>query len=175
MIIGFHGPAFSGKDTAASSIKELHKDTDIFAFAQPLKEASKILFNFTNDQLYDPVIKEKMDERWNKSPRQILQWLGTDVLRKHINEEFFIMNMKQRIANSKAKYIVISDVRFPNEAEFVRSLGGKVIQITRSNSKTTEHNTHITEQCLPSELIDMVVLNDGTKEEFQHKIKQLQI
>ena len=88
-IIGLTGVAGAGKDSAALAIKESEPTTDIFPFAGPLKEACKILFNFSHEQLHDPIIKEVHDKRWNKTPREILQWLGTDVLRTHINQDFF--------------------------------------------------------------------------------------
>jgi hypothetical protein len=170
-IIGFHGPAFSGKDTAASAIKKTYPDTEVFAFAGPLKEACKILFNFSDAQLYDPILKEQIDKRWGKSPRQILQWLGTDILRNMINEDFFIMNMRQRIEDSEADNIVISDVRFDNEAEFIRSLEGKVVKIERNGAKTTEHSGHITEKGISPNLINAIVKNDTSIEEFQNRIQ----
>jgi hypothetical protein len=169
-IIGFHGIAGAGKDTAALAIKELEPSTDVFAFAGPLKEACKILFNFSHDQLHHPVIKEEMDERWEKSPRQILQWLGTDILRENINQDFFVMNMKQRIDSSEAEYIIISDVRFDNEAEFIRSLGGKVIKIERNNGKTTKHSEHVTEKGISTNLIDAVIENNASIQEFKTNV-----
>lgn len=170
-IIGFHGLAFSGKDTAALAIKSLEPNTDLFAFASPLKEACKILFNFTYEQLHDPIMKEKIDECWGKSPRQIMQWLGTDILRTHINQDFFVMNMKQKIESSKANYIVVSDIRFDNEAEFIKAMGGKVIKIIRSDAKTTDHSEHITEKGISSDLIDTIIENNGSIEEFQNTVK----
>lgn len=173
-IIGVTGIAGSGKDTFALAIKESEKNTDVFAFAGPLKEACKILFNFSHGQLHDPILKEVHDERWDKSPRQILQWLGTDILRTHINQDFFVLNMKQRIDASKADYIIISDVRFDNEAEFIRSLGGKVIKIERNmdanDGKTTKHSGHITEKGISKHLIDAVIENNGSIEEFQNRV-----
>jgi len=176
-IIGFHGIAGAGKDTAAFAIKELEPSTDIFAFAGPLKEACKILFNFTNDQLYDQIIKEEIDERWKKSPREILQWLGTDILRENIDQDFFVMNMKQRIESSKADYILISDVRFDNEAEFIRSLGGKIIKIERdmgksskNKGKTTKHSGHITEKGISPHLIDSIIQNNESIKEFKTNV-----
>jgi len=172
-IIGFHGPAFSGKDSAALVIKELYPNTDIFAFASPLKEACKILFNFSHDQLHNPIIKETVDERWNRSPREIFQWLGTDILRQQINQDFFVMNMKQRIEDSKADYIIVSDIRFDNEAELIRSLGGKVIGIERTGAKTTKHSGHITEKGISPELIDAVIENNSSIEEFKNRVKMV--
>lgn len=166
-IIGLTGIAGSGKDLFASIVKELEPNTDIFPFAGPLKDASKILFNFSNDQLYDPVVKEELDERWGKSPRQVLQWLGTDILRNQVNQDFFLMNMKQRIDSSKADLIIITDIRFDNESEFIRSLGGKVVKIIRPNAKTTAHSGHITEQGISPKLVDTVVMNEGSIEEYK--------
>jgi hypothetical protein len=171
-IIGLCGAAYSGKDTAALAISELDPElSEIFAFAGPLKDACKSLFNFTHEQLYDQDLKEKVDDRFHKSPRQILQWLGTDILRNQINQDFFIMNMKQRIENSKANCIIISDVRFDNEAKFIKSLGGKIIKINRINGKTSEYSEHVTENGISSNLIDIIFYNDETLENFQKTIK----
>ncbi len=177
-IIGITGIAGSGKDTFANTIKESEPNTDVFAFAGPLKEACKILFNFSHNQLHHPIVKEEIDERWERSPRQILQWLGTDILRTHINEDFFVLNMKQRIDSSKADYILISDVRFDNEAEFIRSLGGKIIKIIGEGSETTKHSGHITEKGISFHLIDAIVANrkdpenkEKSIEEFQNRVK----
>jgi hypothetical protein len=173
MIIGFHGIAGSGKDTAAISISKHQNNVEIMAFAKPLKDACKILFNFTDSQLYDPIKKEEVDPVWEKSPRKILQWLGTDILREHINKEFFTINMKQRIEESEAEFIVISDVRFDNEAELIKGLGGYIINIVRENATTTQHSSHVTEQGITPDLIDHTITNDGTLEEFHNKVGRL--
>jgi hypothetical protein len=169
-IIAITGIACAGKDTAANIIKETNENTDIFSFAGPLKDACKILFNLSQAQLHDPVVKEEHDDRWNRSPREIFQWLGTDILREQINKDFFIMNMQQRIESSKADYIIISDVRFENESKFIRSLGGKIIKIIRPDAKTTKHNNHITEQGIPDNLVDAVILNSDSIEEFKKTV-----
>jgi len=173
MIIGFTGIAGSGKDTAAALIAKRLGKIEILAFAKPLKDAAQILFNFTDDQLHDPVKKEEIDPRWGKSPRKIFQWLGTDILREHIDKDFFIINMRQKIENSNADFIVVTDVRFPNEAELIRSMGGKVIKIVRPDATTTEHSSHITEQGIPESLVDKIIINDGTIEDFNDEIMEL--
>lgn len=173
LIIGFHGRAGAGKDTAADSVDDAIK----LAFVKPLKDAAKILFNFTDEQLYDNKLKEVIDKKWNNSPREILQWLGTDVLRNDISEDFFLIHMKQRIENVYDIYdiIIISDCRFPNEAEFIRNIGGVVIEITRddANEGGTEHSEHISEQKLPRDLVDYVIENNGTKDELFKKVNDL--
>lgn len=170
MIIGLTGKAGVGKDLFSELIKKHLDSAESFAFAKPIKEAAKILFNFTDEQLYDQIKKEEIDIRWKKSPRQILQWLGTDILREHIDQDFFIKCIKQKIENSDKNFIIVTDVRFPNEAEFIRSMDGKVVKIIRPNAVTTEHNGHITEQGIADKLIDEIIINDGTIEDFENKI-----
>lgn len=181
VIVGFHGRAGSGKDTAAEGFdKFLISDKGIgesihLAFAKPLKDAAKILFNFKDEQLYDTRLKEETDNRWNKSPRQILQWLGTDAIRKNISEDFFLIHMKQRVEESDNPFISITDVRFPNEAKLVREMGGFVIEILRDDKSTggTEHSNHSTEQRLSKDFVDYTVENNGTIDEFHDKINRI--
>lgn len=176
VIVGFTGRAGAGKDTAADVIMATaYGNWKRYSFAGPLKDASSILFNFTHEQLYDPKEKEVIDDRWGKSPRQILQWLGTDVLRAHITEDFFTEHMKQRIEKTE-KSIVITDIRFDNEAELVKSMGGIVIKIERSEAEGsgTKHSEHATEKGISEQLIDFTVNNDGTIEEFYNKVLDIQ-
>lgn len=180
VIIGLHGRAGSGKDTAADYInqtvmREIGTDTCNLAFAKPLKDASKILFNFTDEQLYDTKLKEVVDERWGKSPRQILQWLGTDAIRKYINDDFFLKHMKQRIEGREYSYYTISDVRFPIEAQFVKDMDGIVIEILRDDTSTggTEHSDHSSEKRLSGDLVDYTVENNGTVQEFHKKLDDI--
>lgn len=170
-IIAFTGRAGAGKDTAADFISDTHVP---LAFAKPLKDACKILFNFTDEQLYTSH-KELVDSRWGKSPREILQFLGTDVLRKHITDDFFIVSMKQRIesiikGDGVVKGVVITDVRFDNEAKLIRDMGGIIIKITRDSGSETSHSNHITEKGISEQFIDHTIINNGSLDEFKTKV-----
>lgn len=172
LIIGFTGRAGAGKDTAASLIEpRVHN----LAFAKPLKDAAKILFNFTDEQLYDPVKKEEVDPKWGKSPREILQWLGTDVLRNHISKDFFLINMENRIKEIEKENIAITDVRFNNEAELIHKKGGIIIKIERpfAEGSGTEHTLHPTELGISSKLVDYTITNDSTIEELKIKLEKI--
>jgi len=171
MIIGLCGAAGSGKDTTANILKNYLTSVEILAFAKPLKDAAKILFNFTEEQLHDPISKEVVDSRWNKSPREIFQWLGTQVLRNQIDKDFFIKHMEQRINQSDKDTIIITDIRFDNEAELIKNLGGIIIKIIRPNATTTKHNNHETEQGITMSLVDEIILNNhNTLEELSNKV-----
>jgi len=173
-LIGINGVAGSGKDTFAEC--PLFDDYVQLAFAKPLKDALQILFLLSDEQLYDRKKKEeffkKTDEIYwqlngsDTSPRILAQWFGTDILRKFISKDFFVRHMKMRIDSLIKRghnHFIITDVRFPNEAEFIRSMGGIIVNIIRPiNNSATEHVEHESEQPLPIELIDKFFVNDKT-------------
>jgi hypothetical protein len=169
-LIAFTGKIGSGKTTASECVNYTHH----FTFASPLKEASRELFGFTTEQLYDKDEKEQIDSYWGVSPREVLQWLGTDCLREKF-PGFFIKRMEQRfIGLDDNSVVVISDVRFDDEARFVRDNGGVVVQITRTNGNQhvdAELAGHLSEKGISPNLVDVVVENNGTLEDFIQKIK----
>lgn len=157
MIIGLVGKKNVGKDLVASFF-----ESDGFTkltFAKTLKEAVKILFNWNDKQVNED--KEIIDPNWNIAPREILQLLGTEFLRyklgnKLSNEiEFkgkkkeFSFHIKNLFLQNKklfdeGKNIIISDIRFKDEYNFIKWLGGKTIKINR-NVKSNEYSNHISE------------------------------
>jgi hypothetical protein len=66
--------------------------------------------------------------------------LGTDILRKHVSENFFIDACKAFL-DSTCENVVITDVRFENEAQFIKDQGGYVIYITRPGIETLTKRT----------------------------------
>lgn len=168
LIIGFTGKAGSGKDTASMVCIENNR-IDKFAFAEPLKKAAASLFLFTDEQLYTDK-KEDVDSKWNKSPRQILQWLGCEVLRDQFDKDIFLKNMIHRIKASSANIIFVTDVRYDNEAELIHNMGGKIIKIERPDLKQIEFFNHSSESGISSNLIDIIINNDSTIESLHKKV-----
>lgn len=171
-IIGFTGKAGSGKDTCADMITRSSQfDFDVCtAFAKPIKDAARELFMLTRDQLHGS-LKEVVDERWGASPRQIMQWLGTDMLRKHFGDDFFLKHMKMRIEHAKNANVamfLITDVRFDNEAEMVRDMGGKVVRIARPGVKPV--NAHVSENGIQNRLVDFTIQNDSNLDALRDKL-----
>ena len=81
-LIGILGRKRSGKDTAGNYVVENY-GYDRYAFADPIKDILKTMFDFSDEQLNNN--KEKIDKRWNVSPRTILQKFGTDICRNELN------------------------------------------------------------------------------------------
>ena len=71
-----------------------------------------------------------------------------------------------------ARHVVITDVRFPNEAAAIRASGGQVIHISRDNTKVGLSG-HESEQTLPIMKGDAVIDNSGTLEELYAKLDKL--
>ena len=64
-----------------------------------------------------------------RSPRQILQWWGD--YRRAQDPDYFVTSLRFAILEGPPGDVVITDVRFPNEAALVRQLGGQLWQIRR--------------------------------------------
>jgi hypothetical protein len=73
------------------------------------------------DAMTDPAQKEQPVE-WlgGKSPRQLLQSLGTDWGRDMVSATIWIDAMQRLIAEQSSDVIIIDDCRFDNEAQMVR-------------------------------------------------------
>lgn len=143
MIIGLIGYKNSGKDTLADYLVAKHHFKK-HAFADPVKKVCKIMFHLEQEQLDDPKKKEVVDERWGMTPRQMMQKVGTDMVRCMLGNDFWVKNMdmmvRQQDSHSK---IVVSDVRFQNEAKWVKQNDGILIRIV--DKQSDHHDTHLSE------------------------------
>jgi hypothetical protein len=179
-IIGCTGLKFNGKDSIANHLCEEFGYQRV-AFADPLKEACGILFGFSYEQLHGS-LKETPDPRWfGLTPRQVFQFFGTDLIRKHMRElderfgeDFWLLCAMNKINAilSQNKKVVISDVRFPNECELIKKMGGTVIRVTRPQINTSV-DLHESEVLIIDLDVDMDVKNDGTLEDLHCLINQM--
>jgi len=178
-IIGITGKKFAGKDTLGNYFVENHGFERI-AFADPLKSAIKVIWKLNDEQLYGDK-KEVVDEFWGKTPREIMQFVGTDLFRNHIHElhptigdNFWVRAMEREITeklkiNPNAKF-VITDIRFPNELKAIENLGGITIKINRNN---LSNDMHKSETQIDDLVTNYTFDNNGTKEELYEKIKSI--
>lgn len=156
-----------GKDTCANYIVNNYNYKK-YAFATPLKKVVKTLFMFNDDQLYKDK-KEIIDPRWNFSPRRAFQFIGTDVIRNQIDQDYFVKYFEYWLLNQNQN-IVISDVRFVNEAECIKKHGGIIIYVTRHNSNT---DNHVSEQEHLNIQYDYIIYNNGSLEDLYYQIDKL--
>lgn len=141
IIIGIIGLNGSGKNTVANILQEEFKENNflIDSFAKPVKDIASIIFNWNRDMLEgntkeSRAWREQKDENWsnilNKEiiPRKILQLIGTEFGRELLGNNIWIESLKERYQN---KNIIISDIRFQNEAEEIKKIGGILIRVNR--------------------------------------------
>ena len=176
MLIGISGKKGCGKDTVSDYICEKYKFIKL-DFAGPLKECCKNIFNFDNEQLYGNN-KEVVDEFWGVTPREIMQYLGTDLFRyslknkfPNIGENIWVMLMENKIKKLKNTNIIISDVRFVNEFDMIKKLGGVVIRVDRNQDKNEKFKDHISENNLFN--FDNLLYNNSTIDDLHKKIDDL--
>ena len=164
-IIGLIGKARSGKDTIADYITKHSITYKKRAFADALKEKAMKDFNLTYNQVYGDVEKEIIIDEWGKSPRQILQVMGTDWYRS-INPNYWVDIWEKDIFGGHwGNKIVVPDVRFPNEIEAILRNKGKIIRVVRPNQTQIENSNHISETALDNFTApNFEIVNDGTKE-----------
>lgn len=141
-LIGLSGFARSGKDTAFERCrllleKEGHKAYR-FAFADELKRESDA---FLKANIGISAFTE--DDKEKQIIRPFLVTYGTEI-RRRLDENCWIKTIQQRVIDKldEGHYVFITDVRFKNEAEWLKINGGKLINISREGVKPANHEEH---------------------------------
>ena len=136
-VVGVSGKSGHGKDAIAEILCERHGFIRI-ALADALKAGAAAIFGLSHDQLYGST-KEVVDPFWEKSPRKLLQLLGTEAIRATFGDDTWIKALRRQIDTAEANArliargpvgIVVPDVRFVNEANAVLQWGGQVWRVT---------------------------------------------
>ena len=145
-ILSIAGLERSGKDSVGDYLVEHHgfqKDS----FAAPLKEACRAIFGLDDRHLFGD-LKEEMHPFWKTTPRDILQRVGTEAFRNGFDQDVWIKSLQYRL-QGKAGFWVISDARFINEVEAIKSWGGKVYRVDRPGIESAiATNQHTSETAL---------------------------
>lgn len=107
-----------------------------------------------------------------RSLRQVMQVLGTEWMRNYCGQDVWLNALYARVKrhHESGGPVIISDVRFVNEAEFIRKHGGAVVWIERPGLTSGEH---VSERGLPAHLVDYTITNDRTLEEFETRARVL--
>ena len=168
LVVGFAGKARSGKDTAGAYLVENYQFLR-YSFAQPLKDATKIMFHLTDKQIEN---KEKPAEPWGMSPRDLYQRVGTDIAR-NIDVNVWVKGADMFVKKNPERSVVVTDVRFSNEAFWIRSQGGLVVFLHSDTRGIFEGGGHLSENGLEGSDVDIVLQNDGTIEALHAKLEEL--
>jgi|TARA_B100001093_G_C26657797_1_gene940421 hypothetical protein len=190
MLIGVVGLIGSGKGTVSDRLMQKHgfrKDS----FAKSLKDAVSSMFNWNREMLEGKTDesrawREKPDAFWSKrfgkdvTPRWVLQYFGTEVMRQGMHDAIWIDSC---MARYDGKPTVIADTRFENEIKTIREIGGKILLVKRGQDPDwfTDYvegniepkNVHSSEYAWAKSEYDHLITNNGTLEELHQQIDDL--
>ena len=181
-IIGLTGQMGCGKSTAATYITEKYGFTE-YSFANPLKNIA-VIMGFNNNQVFGTQEQKlEINNLWGVSGREFLQKFGTDVCRETLpgifhNHDFkqytiWIKLFEKYCADNPDLNIIVSDVRFPDEARFITSAGGSIIKIERdTKSAISSVNTHKSEVPIPECYVSYVIKNNYSMKNLHEDIDE---
>lgn len=165
-LVGITGLARSGKDTVGQYLV-MRRGYHRMAFADPLKEAMAALFGVPLEEFHSDALKDETSIYWKLTRREMLQQ-GADALRIKFGDDLFTKRWFEAYLNlADYEDVVVTDVRSDQEAQTIRDLGGKVIQVTRKGAGLAgAAGQHRTERGVSPELIDVVIENNLTVAEL---------
>ena len=174
-VIGIVGNARSGKDTVANMIIEENINPflkiDKNSFAKPIKNMACSLFEKDCESL--ELYKEDCESLHGINIRKLYQNLGA--LMREMNEDIFVELMNARltpIKNDPHTMVIIPDIRFKNEADYIKSFENAILlKIERpSIDKTSSIYNDKSEQEIDFIEPDYTIVNDGTLEDLKAKV-----
>lgn len=189
-ILGIAGKSCSGKNTIANLLVEIFKSNFQLkfyqvAFADYLKLLCKSHFKLSDEQVNGNK-KEMIDLRFQKrgegsnvpaywTPREIMQGIGA--FYRSVDCDFWITKLKNTIDAGEYGNVIITDVRYENECEYVKnSPGGFLIKIIRSeviNIHGMDHASETSLDQLPDDYFDLIVNNNGSLEDLKNSVPSI--
>lgn len=209
MIIGICGLASAGKDSIADFIIQDNPDFVKIKMAHHLKDVCSLLFGMDRKMLEgetieDRIKREEVDSFWNErvledlqpfTPRKALQYVGTNLLRNQLCQNIWVSCLEKKIKDNNLQNVIVPDIRFLNEIELIRKLGGIIIRVERGERPhwwdlAEEFNLsglnvlngkyiplidiHFSErEWIGVDNPDYIIKNNGTLEDLQIKVKEI--
>lgn len=176
-LIGLSGYARSGKDTVGDYLVK-HYGFKRVSFAEPMRQALLALNPcLPNGQYLEDVIEEYGWDGYKGSEqgdaiRRLMQRLGTEVGRKQFGEDFWVDKASKLIDTYlwQDMNVVITDMRFVNEAKAIEALGGQTWRIERDG--VVAANAHVSETALDTYGFDQLIRNGGSLDELYERVEQ---
>ncbi len=167
ILIGITGRARAGKDTFAGALTA--KGYKRLAFGDAIKQIASIVSGEPERYYHDDHLKESYCPALGMTRRKAMQMIGTELFREQFGPDVWVNCVISKWAAEPHIPTVVTDVRYANEAEAIRSLGGTVIEVRRPDNGGLQGaaGAHSSESGLPPDLIDQTFINDGTVQNLQ--------
>jgi len=158
-LVGICGAAGCGKDTLAGLLVEEEGYTQ-YRMADPLKNMLTHI-GIPLSTWEDHKAKEAVLPWLGKSPRYLAQTLGTEWGRDLIDPDLWTSLAQKNYAECPTN-MVISDIRYPNEAKWLKNMGGVLVRITRKTAHAVDNATHRSENSGVFDA-DLTITNDSSE------------
>lgn len=179
MLIGLNGKKQAGKDTAYERmvVRLPNATVERRSFADKLYDSAAAALGIdpawlrelkTNDQAR--LVIDTPDVRVPLTFRAYLQHYGTEAHRDVFGPEFWVENVDLEHAR---KVVVVTDVRFPNEARAIADAGGVVVRVVGPVEVEEAGDGHASEAELPHALVDGVIYNTNRDDGFESLDRQV--
>jgi hypothetical protein len=200
MIFGITGQKYAGKDTAGEQLTRL-LDTyaqgrvcETLKFASVLKTIAVRVFGLSERQIAGD-LKEVIDPRYGWTPREIMQWIGTEsgrngdfawakeherALRLAFEEAdvrpgrtawLDVVSKQIDAQQAQGRTSIVTDLRFLNEAAMLRSREAIVWRVVRPGMQQGAYSSHPSETEMDLIEVDATFVNDGTINALMFKIR----
>jgi len=166
VLIGLAGAKRSGKDTAANLLASRY-GFERESFAGPIRRFIAQTLGLSAEAL-ESVKESPIDWLPGFTPRLLMQTVGTEWGRNTVHPDLWILSAMRRVYALQglgARGVVLTDVRFANEANAIRDGGGFVLRLNRTAARSED--SHASEVRLADHLIDAEVSNDGTIQDLR--------
>ena len=178
-IIGISGKKQSGKDTIYRVARDIFTELDPkvrvgrVAYADALKAEVSEITGFRTDYI------EENKDRF----RALLQVWGTEFRREFHGYDYWIQKMGDILTSSEPHYdiLFITDVRFKNEAEYIKEMDGQVLRVVRRSPETyhtlqdmPELDNHATENDMDDYIdYDYTINNDKSPDDLVKSVRDM--
>lgn len=169
LLVGLCGPAGCGKDTVAQMLSPhgFHK----YTLALAMKQGLEVMLGIPLSVWDNRVAKEAVVPWIGKSPRQLAQTLGTEWGRNLIHQDLWVNRMLREwdtVRQSVSPRMVVTDVRFDNEALAIINAGGTVWKIEREGVAPVA--AHVSEAGVSPALIEGVIKNYSSLDALRQNV-----
>lgn len=157
-LIGLHGRARSGKDTVGEDLLQwFAPNLTLCKFAHTLKRMLASMLMVPLEKMEDNDWRETPLPDIGKTPRELMLSLGTEWGRGMVHPDLWVLMEKRGSWASNLSGSLYTDVRFDNEAEWIRSEGGVIIEVVRFDQDGSDGPQHRSEAGISPRYISRTV------------------